>query len=71
MRLVGSIGVVAAGVLAAGLANGATLDDVRERGHLQCGINTGLPGFAAPDDAGEWRGVRCRRVPRGGGRRVR
>ena len=56
MRLVGSIGVVAAGVLAAGLANGATLDDVRERGHLQCGINTGLPGFAAPDDAGEWRG---------------
>ena len=33
-----------------------TLDDVRKRGHLQCGINTGLTGFAAPDDKGVWRG---------------
>ena len=56
MRWVGSIGVLAAGLLAASAANAQTLDDVRERGHLQCGINTGLPGFAAPDDAGVWRG---------------
>ena len=56
MRWVGSIGVLAAGLLAASVANAQTLDDVRERGHLQCGINTGLPGFAAPDDAGVWRG---------------
>jgi general L-amino acid transport system substrate-binding protein len=56
MKLVGSIGVIAAGLVAAGLANAGTLDDVRERGHLQCGINTGLPGFAAPDDAGVWKG---------------
>ena len=55
MKLVGSIGI-AAGLVAAGLANAGTLDDVRERGHLQCGINTGLPGFAAPDDAGVWKG---------------
>ncbi len=37
-------------------AQSATLDDVRARGHLQCGINTGLVGFAAPDDKGVWRG---------------
>ncbi len=47
----------AAGALAlAASAQAATLDDIRARGHLQCGINTGLPGFAAPDDKGVWRG---------------
>ena len=24
--------------------------------HLKCGINTGVVGFAAPDDKGVWRG---------------
>ena len=33
-----------------------TLDDVRKRGHLNCGINTGLAGFASPDDKGTWQG---------------
>ena len=33
-----------------------TLDDVKKRGHLQCGINTGLPGFAFTDDKGRWKG---------------
>lgn len=41
---------------AAGGAQAATLDDVRARGDLHCGINTGLIGFAAPDDKGTWRG---------------
>lgn len=40
----------------AGAATAGTLDTVRERGHLKCGINTGLVGFAAPDDKGVWRG---------------
>jgi general L-amino acid transport system substrate-binding protein len=40
----------------AGAATADTLDTVRERGHLKCGINTGLVGFAAPDDKGVWRG---------------
>ena len=31
-----------------------TLDDVKKRGHLNCGINTGLPGFAYTDDKGNW-----------------
>ena len=33
-----------------------TLDDVKKRGHLNCGINTGLPGFAYTDDKGNWQG---------------
>jgi general L-amino acid transport system substrate-binding protein len=35
---------------------GATLDAVRERGVLRCGVNTGLPGFSAPQPDGTWRG---------------
>ncbi len=50
--------LIAAGALAAvtSVAGAATLDDVRAKGHVQCGINTGLPGFAYKDEAGEWQG---------------
>ena len=50
------IGTLAAAGLAAGVAGAATLDDVKERGHLECGVNTGLAGFAFTDAEGEWRG---------------
>lgn len=46
---------LAAGLLA-GAASAQTLDDVKARGQLKCGTNTGLVGFAAPDDAGNWNG---------------
>ena len=49
-------GIAAVVLTAASVASAGTLDDVRKRGHLQCGINTGLVGFAAPDDKGVWRG---------------
>ncbi len=42
--------------LAAGAASAATLDDVKARGTLKCGTNTGLAGFAAPDANGKWQG---------------
>ncbi len=38
-------------------ASAGTLGDVRKRGHLICGTNTGLAGFAAPDDKGVWRAL--------------
>jgi len=34
----------------------STLDDVKSRGYLQCGVNTGLVGFAIPDEKGRWTG---------------
>ncbi|MCB5201958.1 amino acid ABC transporter substrate-binding protein [Neorhizobium sp. T786] len=37
-------------------ASAATLDDVKAKGFVQCGVNTGLAGFSAPDAAGEWTG---------------
>ncbi|WP_249690190.1 amino acid ABC transporter substrate-binding protein [Stappia sp. WLB 29] len=43
--------------LTATAASAATLDDVKAKGFLQCGSNTGLAGFAAPDDKGEWTGL--------------
>ncbi len=35
----------------------STLDAVRSRGHVQCGVNTGLAGFSQPDSKGVWRGI--------------
>ena len=35
----------------------STLDTVRARGFLQCGVNTSLAGFAQPDSKGVWRGL--------------
>ena len=37
-------------------ASAGTLDDVKAKGFIQCGVATGLAGFAAPNDAGEWAG---------------
>ncbi|HCL65688.1 MAG TPA: amino acid ABC transporter substrate-bindnig protein [Rhizobium sp.] len=33
-----------------------TLDDVKAKGFVQCGVNTGLTGFASPDASGNWTG---------------
>jgi len=34
-----------------------TLDDVKAKGFIQCGVDGGLPGFSAPDDKGQMRGI--------------
>ncbi|PHK94835.1 amino acid ABC transporter substrate-binding protein [Pseudoroseomonas rhizosphaerae] len=34
----------------------ATMDAVKSRGTLSCGVNTGLAGFAQPDSQGRWQG---------------
>ena len=49
-------GTLAATTLIAGLAGAATLDDVKARGELICGSNTGLTGFGTPDASGNWTG---------------
>ena len=51
-----SLILAVAGFAITGIGQAGTLDDVRARGHLQCGINTGLAGFAFTDDQGNWRG---------------
>ena len=49
-------GALAGAALAGGVAGAATLDDVKARGKLNCGVTTGLVGFAAPDANGNWEG---------------
>ncbi len=48
--------IAAAASLAAGLASAGTLEDVKAKGELACGVSTGLVGFAAPDANGNWEG---------------
>ena len=58
MRLVTTIAASAAliGVAAAGIAQAGTLDDVKAKGFVQCGVSTGVPGFSFTDDKGDWQG---------------
>ncbi|MFN3936037.1 MAG: amino acid ABC transporter substrate-binding protein [Gemmobacter sp.] len=50
------LGSLCAAALTGGMAAAATLDDVKARGALNCGVSTGVNGFSAPDSAGEWQG---------------
>ena len=36
---------------------GPTLDSIKQKGTLRCGVNTGLLGFSAPDPQGRWNGI--------------
>jgi len=44
-------------VMAAPAHAGKTLDGIKARGQLVCGVNTGLAGFAAANTAGKWSGL--------------
>ena len=49
-------------------ASAATLDDVKRKGFVQCGVSQGLPGFSNPDEKGNWTGIDvdvCRAVAAG------
>jgi general L-amino acid transport system substrate-binding protein len=35
----------------------ATMDAIKQRGQLICGIDTGIPGYAYQDSKGEWQGL--------------
>jgi general L-amino acid transport system substrate-binding protein len=56
LAVVLALAAVVLGVQAAA-AQSSTLDSVRKRGQLVCGVNTGLAGFSAPDDRGNWTGL--------------
>ena len=49
--------VAASAVAVAQVASAGTLDDVKARGELKCGVSGGVPGFSAPDDAGRMQGI--------------
>jgi len=47
----------AVSMTAATAASAGTLDDVKAKGYVQCGVSQGLPGFSNPDDKGNWSGL--------------
>jgi general L-amino acid transport system substrate-binding protein len=50
--------LVAAGAMATAPAHaGKTLDAIKARGQLVCGVNPSLPGFSAADSQGNWSGL--------------
>jgi len=51
-RLLGA----AAGLLGPAAGHAATLDEVRARGHVVCGVTEGTPGFATIAADGTWKG---------------
>jgi general L-amino acid transport system substrate-binding protein len=52
-------GVLVAALLAVGVssASAATLDTVKQRGTLVCGVSTGFAGFSTPDSQGNFKGL--------------
>jgi len=50
------LGTLATAALVAGYASATTLEDVRARGVLNCGVSSGVNGFSAPDANGVWQG---------------
>ncbi|MCB1367303.1 MAG: amino acid ABC transporter substrate-binding protein [Rhodobacteraceae bacterium] len=56
MKKLTFLGALTLAGLAAGMASAGTVDDIKAKGFLQCGVTTGLVGFAAPDANGNWEG---------------
>ncbi|GAB4058926.1 amino acid ABC transporter substrate-binding protein [Uliginosibacterium sediminicola] len=55
IRLLASVAVLS---LLSPLAHaGKTLDSIRQRGSVQCGVSTGVAGFSLPDSQGKWSGL--------------
>src|SRR3954452_18455720 len=56
--LAGSLLALGIGTVNPGPARaGQTLDTVKARGTLNCGVNVGVAGFSLPDSQGTWRGM--------------
>jgi general L-amino acid transport system substrate-binding protein len=57
-RVWGALAAALILLLAAPVAQaGKTLDSIKQRGQVVCGVNTGLAGFAIADSQGKWTGL--------------
>lgn len=56
--LIGTAALLAASAASAQtLVPSPTLDAIKARGNLECGVHLGLPGFSFANDKGEWTGL--------------
>ena len=51
------LSAVVAAALFSTAANAATMDDVKKKGFVQCGVSQGVPGFSNPDANDNWTGI--------------
>lgn len=56
MRIWG-FAAAAVAMIAGGAQAATTLETVKARGNLECGVHLGLPGFSYADDKGVWTGI--------------
>ena len=56
-RILGLLATAAALLSPIGASAGPTLDAVKAKDVLRCGVHTGLTGFSAPDSKGQWTGI--------------
>lgn len=65
LSLIGLVFLLSAAPVAGSAEPTSTLEEVRARGHLVCGVSHGRPGFSRPDASGRWQGLSadvCRAV---------
>jgi general L-amino acid transport system substrate-binding protein len=55
--LAATLTIMAGAASAQQVAPSPTLDAIKARGHLECGVHLGLPGFSFANDKGEWSGI--------------
>lgn len=56
-KVLGWVLGAAVSAMAASAAQAGTLDDVKQKGFVQCGVSQGLPGFSNPDSNNNWTGM--------------
>ena len=52
-----ALAVAMTGLMASQANAATTLENIKSRGHVQCGVSQGLAGFSNPDDKGTWTGL--------------
>jgi general L-amino acid transport system substrate-binding protein len=57
LKIVAATAITFSALVAAPAFAGKTLDGIKSKGMVTCGVNTGLAGFAAADSAGKWSGM--------------
>src|SRR5512137_3206272 len=55
--IAGASAALVLGISAGSAFAGPTLDAIKQRGTLVCGVHAGLTGFSAPDKAGKYAGL--------------
>ena len=56
-KQLGLVSLFVAGTFGVSSAQAGTLEDVKAKGHLSCGVSTGLAGFSQKNEKGEWSGL--------------